>query len=91
MFIALTKLVQDVHNFKVRINAALALSVPSSREHYGSCYIITWIALLNGLDNSENMEDFSEYKHHDNLLDQVVTKYSRTSIMRNEGGGPDFE
>lgn len=72
VFTALTKLVQDVRNFKVRISAAVALSVPSSREHYGSCYIITWIALLNGLDNSQNMEDFSEYKHRDNLLDQVL-------------------
>jgi hypothetical protein len=72
VFITLTKLVQDVRNFKVRIHAALALSVPSSREHYGSVYIVTWIALLSGLDNSENMEDFSEYKHRDNLLDQVL-------------------
>lgn len=72
VFITLTKLVQDVPNFKVRIHAALALSVPSSREQYGSFYIVTWIALLNGLDNSENMEDFSEYKHRDNLLDQVL-------------------
>ena len=72
MFVTLTKLVQDVRNFKVRIHAALALSVPSNRERYGSFYIMTWIALLNGLDNSENMEDFSEYKHRDNLLDQVL-------------------
>ena len=71
MFNTLTKLVQDVRNFKVRIHAALALSVPSSREQYGSFYSMSWIALLNGLDNSENMEDFSEYKHRDNLLDQV--------------------
>jgi hypothetical protein len=64
-------LVQDVRNFKVRINAALALSVPSSRQQYGSCYITIWTALINGLDNSQNMEDFREYKHHDNLLNQV--------------------
>jgi hypothetical protein len=67
-------LVQDVRNFKVRISAALALSVPRSREQYGSCYISVWTALLNGLDNSQNMEDFSEYKHQDNLLDQVKSK-----------------
>lgn len=71
VFPALTKLVQDAHNFKVRISAASALSVPADRQQYGSCYISTWTALLNGLDNSQNMEDFNEYQHRDNLLNQV--------------------
>ena len=72
VFTALSKLVQDVRNFKVRINAALALSVPACRHYYSTYYISLWSALLNGLDNSQNMEDFSEYKHRDNLLDQVT-------------------
>lgn len=71
VFSALTKLVQDARNFKVRISAATALAVPSNRQQYGSCYISTWTALLNGLDNSQNMEDFSEYQHRDSLLNQV--------------------
>ncbi|PNF19845.1 hypothetical protein B7P43_G12519 [Cryptotermes secundus] len=71
VFTTIMNLVQDVRNFKVRISAALALSIPQSRQQYGSYYITAWTALLNGLDNSQNMEDFSEYKHCDNLLDQI--------------------
>jgi hypothetical protein len=77
VFPALTEVVQDARNFKVRISAASALSVPSNRQQYGSCYISTWTALLSGLDNSQNMDDFSEYQHRDNLLNQVNVMWPR--------------
>ncbi|XP_069701845.1 HEAT repeat-containing protein 6 isoform X3 [Periplaneta americana] len=81
VFTTLTKLVQSVRNFKVRINAALALSIPSSRQFYGPYYIAIWNALLAGLDNSQNMEDFNEYKHRDNLLDQICLTLSHLASM----------
>lgn len=64
-------LVIGFKNFKVRINAALALSSMVKRIHYGEFYFATWRALLKALETSENMEDFTEYKHRDNLVDQV--------------------
>lgn len=64
-------LVVNFRNFKVRINAALALAVPEKRTHYGHSYFDIWNALLNSLDNTQNIEDFSEFKHRDNLIDQV--------------------
>lgn len=64
-------LVVNSHNFKVRINSALALSVPEKKIYYREYYFHVWKALLDALDNSQNIEDFSEYKHRDNLIDQV--------------------
>lgn len=71
VFNTLGELVVNFKNFKVRINAALALAAPLSREHYGNFYFATWTALLKALENSETIEDFNEYKHRDNLVEQV--------------------
>lgn len=64
-------LVVNFRNFKVRINAALAFSVPAKRSHYNEYYFPIWKSLLNALDNSQHMEDYNEFKHRDNLVDQV--------------------
>lgn len=66
------ELVVNCKNFKVRINAALALSSPNERSAYGHFYIPVWTSLLKALENSQNMDDFTEYKHRDNLVDQVL-------------------
>lgn len=71
MFNALMELVMGFRNFKVRINAAVALSSPTKREQYGQFFLPVWTSLLKALENSHNMEDFSEYKHRDHLVDQV--------------------
>lgn len=76
MFKALTDLVIGFKNLKVRINAALALASPSSRNHYGRFFIPVWIALLKALEHSQHVDDFNEYKHRDNLIEQVsITKF----------------
>ncbi|XP_034231344.1 HEAT repeat-containing protein 6 isoform X2 [Thrips palmi] len=72
IFPVLCNLVHNFRNFKVRINAALALGVPEHRALYGQHFSAVWTALLAGLDNSEHMADFNEYKHRDALLDQVI-------------------
>ncbi|KAK3910632.1 HEAT repeat-containing protein 6 [Frankliniella fusca] len=71
IFPVLCNLVHNFRNFKVRINAALALGVPEHRALYGQHFAAVWAALLAGLDNSEHMADFNEYKHRDALLDQI--------------------
>lgn len=58
-------------NFKVRINGAAALAVPSKRSHYGHFYLSVWSALSVALYQANQLTDFNEYNHRDNLLDQV--------------------
>lgn len=71
MFSALCNLVINYKNFKVRINAASALAAPKKREYYQQYYVSVFISLVKGLGTSQNMEDFSEYKHRDHLIEQV--------------------
>jgi hypothetical protein len=71
VFNALSDLVMNFRNFKVRINAAVALACPKKREFYRQFYQPIWISLVRGLETSQNMEDFNEYKHRDNLIEQI--------------------
>lgn len=71
IFNILMELVVSFRNFKVRINAALALVAPRSRDYYGKAFVAIWIALMKALETSQNMEDFTEYKHRDHLIEQV--------------------
>lgn len=61
-------------NFKVRINGASALAVPTKRSHYGKHYLSVWSALTVALYQANCLTDFNEYNHRDNLLDQVSLK-----------------
>lgn len=62
-------------NLKVRINAAVALASPTCRNHYGRFFLPVWISLFKALENSQHVDDFNEYKHRDNLIEQVGTTY----------------
>lgn len=74
---SLTKLIKNCSNFKVRINAAIALGVPSKREHYEKYFHVIWTALLEALQQSDHMIDYNEYQHRDNLVEQVHGIYIR--------------
>ena len=67
MFSSLCNAVKDCKNFKVRINAALALSVPMERGFYGSTdqFLAIWQSLFIGLQNAEIVTDFSEVKYRE--------------------------
>ena len=81
---ALASVARDCKNFKVRINAAMAFSVPTKRECYGSTeqYAEIWDSLISGLQGAETITDFSEYKYKDNLLEQVILTASTVYIRR---------
>ncbi|NWR51335.1 HEAT6 protein, partial [Regulus satrapa] len=72
-FSALSSVVKSCKNFKVRIKSAMALSIPSRRECYGSteqfCQI--WSALVVALQRSEDTEDFLEFKYSSSLRSQI--------------------
>ncbi|XP_048252221.1 HEAT repeat-containing protein 6-like [Haliotis rufescens] len=71
---ALSSVVKDCKNFKVRINGALALSVPRERNAYGSSelYASVWESLIEALRSSEDISDFAEFRYRDNLTDQII-------------------
>uniref|UniRef100_A0A182Q6Z2 HEAT repeat-containing protein 6 n=1 Tax=Anopheles farauti TaxID=69004 RepID=A0A182Q6Z2_9DIPT len=71
VFPALCETVINSPNFKVRINAAQALSVIGRRAHYGPFFLPTWTALLQALDQSDNLVDYNEYKRRDALQEQL--------------------
>uniref|UniRef100_A0A182K443 HEAT repeat-containing protein 6 n=1 Tax=Anopheles christyi TaxID=43041 RepID=A0A182K443_9DIPT len=71
VFPALCETVVRSPNFKVRINAAQALSIIGKRAHYGAFYQQTWIALLQALEQSDNLVDYNEYKRRDSLQEQL--------------------
>ncbi|NXT26607.1 HEAT6 protein, partial [Syrrhaptes paradoxus] len=70
---ALSSVVKSCKNFKVRIKSAMALSIPSKRECYGSteqfCQI--WSALVVALQKSEDTDDFLEFKYSASLRTQI--------------------
>ncbi|XP_077996052.1 HEAT repeat-containing protein 6-like [Glandiceps talaboti] len=76
---ALLGVVADCKNFKVRINAALALAIPTSREKFGTVdqFCKVWKCLVDALEGTEEVTDFSEFKYRENLRDQLCTTMSQ--------------
>ncbi|NWW88106.1 HEAT6 protein, partial [Rhynochetos jubatus] len=70
---ALSSVVKSCKNFKVRIKSAMALSIPSKRECYGSTeqFRQIWSALVVALQKSEDTEDFLEFKYSASLRMQI--------------------
>ncbi|XP_061163365.1 HEAT repeat-containing protein 6-like [Saccostrea echinata] len=75
LMVTLCAVVKDCKNFKVRINAALALGSPSERGHYGDCQLFSfvWESLVIALETSEDITDFAEFKYRNNLNNQICT------------------
>ncbi|XP_017785560.1 PREDICTED: HEAT repeat-containing protein 6 [Nicrophorus vespilloides] len=80
-FSALIEMVNTFKNFKVRINAALALAACPRRELYGVHYTVVWKSLVKALQNSENMDDFSEFKHRDHLIEQICLSLGHLATL----------
>lgn len=85
VFSALINVIINNANFKVRINGAAALAVVTRREHYGTHLSTIWSSLLLALEQSNNLVDFNEYKHRDNLQEQICLTLSHViKICNNE-------
>ncbi|XP_059052046.1 HEAT repeat-containing protein 6 [Achroia grisella] len=91
VFSSLCGLAQDCKNLKVRINAAVALRAPNTRAQYGPQFASVWSAVMAAMDNAANVDDFTEYQHKDNLIEQlcitlahmccILTKSDLTDIL----------
>ncbi|XP_047463986.1 HEAT repeat-containing protein 6 [Mugil cephalus] len=68
-FSALCHVVTSCKNFKVRIKSAAALAVPARRDCYGDTerFICVWRSLATALENSEDTNDFLEYRYSASL------------------------
>ncbi|KAJ8043677.1 HEAT repeat-containing protein 6 [Holothuria leucospilota] len=71
IFSSLTKLLTSCKNFKVRINAALSLSLIEARSGYGSQIHHIWMSLLRALELIDDVEEVSELKYRDTLRQQL--------------------
>lgn len=60
-------------NFKVRITAAAALQKIDDRSLYGDHFIHIWKSLILAMEHSDNLVDFNEYSHRDNLQEQLCS------------------
>ena len=72
----LCQIIEKCVNFKVRINAAAALAVPTHREYFGGHFFSIWKSLIVALKESDNIIDFNEFQHQDNLVDQLCITMS---------------
>lgn len=63
---------------QVRISAAAALCSPIKRSCYGDDKLFArlWRETLIALDKSEELADFTEFKHKETLQDQVCYQSS---------------
>ncbi|CAK1551115.1 unnamed protein product [Leptosia nina] len=71
VFLSLCILSQDCKNLKVRINAAVALRAPTARAQYDEHFSLIWRGVMEAMQNAANVDDFSEYRHKDNLIEQL--------------------
>ncbi|KAM7426513.1 hypothetical protein ABFA07_022212 [Porites harrisoni] len=87
MYSTLENVICNCKNFKVRINAVLALSVPAERRYYGdiAVYCHLYATLIDALKSTENVTDFSEFKYRDTLRRELCNSLCHmTSVMTEE-------
>lgn len=58
-------------NFKVRISAANALARLNDRALLSKHFVRIWLALLDALSSSEQIDDFAEFQHHETMCRQI--------------------
>ncbi|XP_072164191.1 HEAT repeat-containing protein 6-like [Diadema setosum] len=80
---SLTKVISECKNFKVRINGALALSIPLKRADYGHAdqYVSVWSCLVKALGVIGEVSDISELKYRDTLKDQLCQTILHLSLL----------
>ncbi|XP_011187082.1 HEAT repeat-containing protein 6 [Zeugodacus cucurbitae] len=71
LFSALCHVIYNHPNYKVKINATTALIHIRKREHFGEHYSNIWSAVLDAIEQSNNLINFYEYNHRDQLQEQM--------------------
>lgn len=71
LFSALCHVIYNHPNYKVKINATAALIHIKKRAYFGEHYSNIWSALLEAIEQSNNLINFYEYNHRDQLQEQM--------------------
>lgn len=71
IFGALLSSLNTCSNFKVRIQAAAALSVPKVRDTYGGHMQTVWCGTLTALEGTKQSVDYRELQHQEQLREQL--------------------
>ncbi|XP_047511457.1 HEAT repeat-containing protein 6 isoform X2 [Pieris napi] len=81
VFSNLCSLSQECKNLKVRINAAVALRAPQTRAHFDVHFCLVWRGVMEAMQNAANVDDFSEYKHKDHLIEQLCVTLAHACCL----------
>ncbi|XP_050445036.1 HEAT repeat-containing protein 6 isoform X2 [Cataglyphis hispanica] len=76
VFPALSTLICDSPNFKVRTNAAWALY---SCSCYGKYTVMLWKSIVLAFENAQHVPSYVEYPHQDALIQQLCLTLSRVA------------
>ncbi|XP_023946380.1 HEAT repeat-containing protein 6 [Bicyclus anynana] len=90
VFSSLCTLAQDCKNLKVRINATVALRAPEHRTQYGDQYVPLWRGVMAAMETAANVDDFNEYKHKDNLIEQLCVTLAHLCCLLKASDLPDI-
>jgi len=79
---------KNCKSFKVRINSASALATPQKREKFGSTqvYCDIWRNTIEAMSQSQQVDDFADYKYIASLSAQVGSRWLIINIYINTGG-----
>ncbi|XP_048478453.1 HEAT repeat-containing protein 6 [Plutella xylostella] len=72
---------KECKNLKVRINAATALRAVRTRSLYGDQFAPVWRGVMAAMESAAIFDDFSEYKHKDNLTEQLCVTLSHMCCL----------
>lgn len=68
-------------NFKVKNSCVNAIASAEKRSHYGSLFVASYKLLIDVLINSNNMVDYNEYKHKENLQEEICLAISHFFVL----------
>ncbi|KAL4715902.1 hypothetical protein ACJJTC_013202 [Scirpophaga incertulas] len=83
VFTNLCSLCQECKNLKVRINAAVALRAPA-RAYYGAHFASVWAGVMAAMENAAHVDDYTEYRHKDNLIEQLCVTLAHLCCLMSE-------
>ncbi|XP_004536698.1 HEAT repeat-containing protein 6 [Ceratitis capitata] len=71
LYTAVCDVISGHPNYKVKINATMAVIHICRREYYGEYYEVIWSTALTAVEQSHNLINYYEYNHRDQLQEKL--------------------